>query len=142
MIKKLGILFLGIFVFCASPAFAGDLDVELYCPTSVNAGSALNLKKVVIYNNDWESSVTLNRYAAGIVGNYNNVLNAGRVYGPYAKTMTTKTILPERSITISSLPIVSPVSNDLKGKMALVVVDFIDSNGRSLGGNTCLVNVQ
>ncbi|SEM73843.1 hypothetical protein SAMN04489760_14022 [Syntrophus gentianae] len=142
MIKKLGILFLGILVFCISPAFAADINVKLYCPNSVNAGSALYLTKVVIYNNDWESGVTLNRYAAGIVGNYNNVLNAGRVYGPYAKTMTSRTILPESSVTITNLPIVSPVSTDLKGKMALVVVEFINGAGQSIGGDTCLVNVQ
>ncbi len=143
MIKKLGIfLFLGIFAFCAGPAFAGDLDVELYCPSSVNAGSTLNLKKVVI-SNDGENSVTLNRYAAGIVGNFNNILNTSRVYGPYAKSLSyNKIISAGQSVTINNLLIVSPVSTDLRGKMALVVVDFIDSNGRSFGGNTCLVNVQ
>jgi len=141
MIRKLVILLLGIMVFCGSSAFAGDLEIEVLCPNSVNAGSALRVK-VKAYNNG-DASVTLNRYAAGIVGNYNNILSTGRVYGPYAKKMTTSVTIPAGgTVTLSSVPILSPVSTDLKGYMALVVVNFINNSGQSLGGNTCLVNVQ
>jgi len=142
MIKKMVILFLGIMALYVSSAFAEDLEVTLSCPSYVNAGSALKVPKVKVYN-DGDSSVTLNRYAAGIVGNYNNILSTGRVYGPYAKKMTTSVTIPAGgTVTLSSVPILSPVSTDLKGYMALVVVNFINNSGQSLGGNTCLVNVQ
>jgi len=141
MIRRLVVLLLGIMAICVTSAFAGDLEVEVFCPKSVNAGSALKVNAVA-YNNG-KTSVTLNRYAAGVVGNYNNIVNTGRVYGPYAKKMTTSVTIPAGgTVTLSSVPILSPVSTDLKGYMALVVVNFINNSGQSLGGNTCLVNVQ
>lgn len=141
MIRRLVVLLLGIMAFCVTSAFAGDLEVNVFCPNSVNAGSALQVK-VVAYNNG-NTSVTLNRYAAGIVGNYNNILNTGRVYGPYAKTLGSRTIpTGGAGVTISSLAVISSVPTDIRGKMAMVVLDFINNNGQSLGGNTCLVNVQ
>lgn len=141
MIKKLVLLFLVILAFSISSAFAGDLDVELACPSSVNAGSALRVTAYV--SNDGEGSVILSRYAAGIVGTYsNNILSSSRVFGPYSKTMASRTIPATGNVvTISSLSIVSSVSADLRGKMAMVVVDFINSKGQSLGGGTCLVSV-
>jgi len=141
MIRRLVVLLLGIMAICVTSAFAGDLEVEVFCPKSVNAGSALKVNAVA-YNNG-KTSVTLNRYAAGVVGNYNNIVNTGRVYGPYAKTMGSRTIPTSGAgVSISNITVISPVPTDIRGKMALVVLDFINNNGQSLGGNTCLVDVQ
>ncbi|WP_367358979.1 hypothetical protein [Syntrophus sp. (in: bacteria)] len=141
MIKRVLILLMGITAFWVSGTFAEDLDVELSCPTSVYAGSVLRVTAYV--SNDGDSAVTLNRYAAGMVGtNTNNVLSSSRVFGPYARTMNPRTIpATGQTVKISSLSIVNSVSADFKGKMAMVVVDFVNARGNSLGGGTCLVNV-
>jgi hypothetical protein len=139
MIKKVVIFLLGMMAVCSTVAFAGGLDMMLYCPASVASGAALNV--TVKVSNSGSSSVFLNRYAAGIVGNYGDVLSTARVYGPYAKTISTRTVPVGGGVVSFAIPVVSSVSADLKGKMALVVVNFINNNGQSIVGNSCMVNV-
>lgn len=148
MIKKVIILILGIILISSNSASA-DVWMKLACPSSVAVGAAL--KVTVKAFNGGSTIVNLSRYAAGIVGNYNNALGTARVYGPYAKTITVKTV-PACTVdgngqwvadgTVSfSVPVISAVPADLKGKMAFVVVNFINSSGQSITGDSCLVNV-
>lgn len=142
MIKKLILLFLGMAFFHSSTAFANnDFYVELICPSTAYVGKALNVN--VEADNEYDStSIALKRYTSEIVGNYNNILSGTHVYGPYAKALSTGITLSPMSSVTFSIPVVSAVPADLKGKMAMVVVEFIDNYGRSIEGGSCLVNVK
>ncbi|SEM70565.1 hypothetical protein SAMN04489760_13630 [Syntrophus gentianae] len=152
MIKTALILLLGILFCCPSWIFAegSRIDFDLNCPEYAIAGGPLNvtIKNVRNYGTD----VALNRYTALIAGNFGNVLSNGLIYGPYAKTTAAKTVpacmLDTYGLCISpgtinnfKIPVLSAIPDNLKGKMAMVYVNFINNSGQSITGGNCLVNV-
>jgi hypothetical protein len=138
--KKFLVFLAGFLVFGISPALAGEPEVEVTCPSSVKVGSMINVT-VKPYN--WGSgSVTLSRYMAGIVANGSNTLGGAGLYGPFSKTLATaKTIPGGNPGTLSAFTVPVATAPNASGKVALVFIEFLTSNGKDMAGGDCMVSI-
>ena len=82
MKKIFSILVLLVFAFGVDAAFA-DVDIELSCPGSVTAGTALNVT-VYLQNHDCQRQ-KVKRFMVGITGNYDRSLGGVGIWGPFKR---------------------------------------------------------
>lgn len=147
MKSKVALALVGILA-CAGSAFAEvELDIQLSCPTTVKAGYPINVT-VKPYNYG-TTAAYISRYMAIFVANTSsNTLGGTALYGPFAKTITARTV-PARNntnytpgtLTAFSVPVGVNAPAAAVGKMGMVVVNFINSIGQELAGESCMVQV-
>jgi hypothetical protein len=149
--KKL-LLFLSILL-CfgfAAVALAGDVDVDLVCPTNVTTGSPLSVT-VYAYNWDCNNSVTVNRAMSGLGGNSGGSIGSAGMWGPYNETIGNRIIpaatcvwptAPGELIPPARVRIVDAVPASLANTVAVVFFELLTSDGKSMGGDGCMVNVS
>lgn len=132
--------------FGAAEAYA--LDVDLACPSTVKIGKPL---AVTVYLKNWDySPVTVSRSMAFLAGNStSNTFASVGLWGPFHKNGFGTKIVPgvnqnnwtPGTVAAFNITVINAVPNSLAGKMAVTGVDFLDSSGRSEGGNSCMVSV-
>lgn len=128
-------------------AHASSLNVDMNCPATVKAGQQLSLS---IYLSNWSTASTISVSRAMILmagTSSSNDLGSAEVWGPLHKNgFGTKTVPKAANYntpgTLAAFTISTPpVSTSFAGKMAVVGVNFIDSAGRDLSGDMCVVAV-
>jgi len=155
--KKLLVLFLSFLLICfglVATALAGDLDVDLACPTSVSYGTGTTIFYATVYlkNRDCTNSVTVQRYVTGLVANAGNMIGNVGIYGPFPKALAAAKIVPHANCTTctnpkgcpGTVPAFSvPVATvpNTTGKIAMGLVDFITNSGQSIAGDMCMVSI-
>lgn len=153
--KRFLLLFLSFLFVCfglvATASAQDGADVQVVCPTSVTAGTALTVT-VTPYNYNCTGSVTFNRAMVALGGNSGGTLGGAGIWGPYNKTLTAW-IIPAATCdgfgnVISpgvgqtrSQKIIGVVPPALGGTVAMAMFSFLSSSGESLSGGTCMVNV-
>lgn len=147
--KKL-LLFLAILLCLGSAAVAlAGLDVEAVCPTNVRSGGPLVIT-VYAYNYDCYNSVTVNRAMTGLGGNSGGTVGNAGLWGPYNETIN-RTIpaatciwptAPGQLTPPARVRIVDAVPASLANTIAVVFFEFLTSDGKSMGGDSCVVNVS
>jgi hypothetical protein len=146
------IILLLVSVFClgtvAKSAYASRLDFDLGCPASVKVGAPLNVTVKNIQN--WDgASVVLKRYMTAIVANTSDTVGDAGLYGPFAKNLANAKTVPAANYsqpyppgTIPNFSVtVVPTTPNVSGKMALVFLQFITSDGQEMESGNCLVNI-
>ena len=95
MQKNLFLLFFLLFSFVsAGISFAEDVDMELKCPTSVTAGTAISAT-VKLTNYDCMQSVSVSRFYTALAGNSSNHTLAGAgLWGPFPKNLPAAKTVP------------------------------------------------
>jgi len=139
--KQTLLVFAALLMFIVGTASAGDLDLDVKCPGSVKAGTALTVT-ADMYNNSVCPSVGASRFMMSLIGNKGGTLGGAGLWGPFYKGLTTAVSVPCTGVPkTQSLTIINAVPADLGGTGAMVMVQVIDGKGREMGTGSCIVNV-
>lgn len=135
-------------------AFADDLEVDLSCPTTVSYGTGTTTFYATVSLKNWDctNDSWVQRYMTGLVANAVNTLGNVGAYGPFPRALAAVKTVPHANCTTCtnpngcpgtvpafSVPVVT-VPN-VKGKMAMAMVNFISSAGKMKEGDTCMVSI-
>jgi hypothetical protein len=147
------IILLLVSVFClgsvAKSAYADNFDFDLACPTSVTVGAPLSVAVKNIKNWDGVNSVVLKRYVTGIVANTSDTVGDAGFYGPFAMNLAAAKTVPAANYsqpyppgTIPNFAVVAVSQTpNVPNKMAMVFLQFINSDGQEMESGTCLVSI-
>jgi hypothetical protein len=140
--KKTLLLVAVLLIFSVGTAFAGDLDVDVKCPGSVKVSTPLNVTVDMYGYGASCSSVDVNRFMLGLVGNGAGTLGNAGLWGPYQKYIAAVSV-PSCSETplTKTLTIINSTPTELVNTMAMVMVIVMDSKGRERTSGSCMVAV-
>jgi hypothetical protein len=157
IMKKLILLSIMCLLVCfglENPVAADDgVDVDIVCPASVKAGTALSVT-VYPHNEDCYNSYTFTRGMAGLGGNNSTKFALGflGLYGPFEKKFSSW-LIPQATCDqygnlispgtgeTRTITIVNAVPSTLVNTMAMTMFGFVDADGKPDASDACFVTV-
>ena len=140
--KKTVLLVAALLIFSVGTAFAGDVKLDVKCPSGIRANSALWVPvDFYAWNDSCTGTVPVTRAMVGLVGNSGGTLGNAGIWGPFNRTVSFSIPACSQTPLTYSVKIADAVPVSLVNTMAMVVISLVDSAGREYAGGSCMVNV-
>ncbi len=142
MINRLVLVVSIIFCLGVSTAYAASLSLKIQCPATATVGYTFQVTSNVVNNSG--ADVTVANALVSLIGNESwSVMGLG-LTGPFMQSVGNVTVPNGYSgagATLTAPSATAVVPQFLSGKAAMLAVILLDGNGKSLGSDSCIVNV-